>query len=134
MRSFTMGRTIRPHFLLVVLVSVIIAGALILWLTAATSGLVVVDEVQQAPKEPLEPYELARVAAQAVAAAGPNNLVRVKWAPRAVEYLKQAQAAGYFDDKVKVEELKKDEAFIGLRGRDDFKQLVQELENGKRAS
>jgi hypothetical protein len=60
--------------------------------------------------------------------------VAQKWAPRAVEYLKQAQAAGYFDDKVKVEELKKDEAFISLRGRDDFKQLVQELENGKRAS
>jgi hypothetical protein len=111
-----------------------IVGAFILWLTPAAGGLlpkhrVTGVEVMETQDKHLGPYESARIAAQAVAASSPNKLVAQKWTPRAVEFLKQAQAAGYFDDKAKVEELKTDKTFAALQGRDEFKQLVQELEN-----
>jgi hypothetical protein len=58
--SFTMTRSIRPNFVVTVLVSAGIAGGLVLLVTATVSGVLpdrqrVVVEVQQAPQRHMEP-------------------------------------------------------------------------------
>jgi tetratricopeptide (TPR) repeat protein len=68
-------------------------------------------------------YDLARVCALSSAAVKNDARLADRHAARAVELLRQAVAKGYRD----VEHVKKDTDLGPLRGRDDFKQLLQEL-------
>ena len=47
---------------------------------------------------------------------------------RAVELLRQAQAAGYFRDAARLARMKENKDFDAARGREDFKNLLAELE------
>jgi serine/threonine-protein kinase len=71
-------------------------------------------------------YNAACVGAQASAAVKNDTTLADRYAARAVELLREAVAKGFKD----VEHLKKDSDLDRLRGRDDFKKLVAELESG----
>jgi hypothetical protein len=49
-------------------------------------------------------------------------------AARAVELLRKADAAGCFKDPANIERLKKEAAFVPLHSREDFKTLLNELQ------
>jgi hypothetical protein len=51
-----------------------------------------------------------------------------RYGHRAVEMLRQAQARGYFRDPDRLARMKENTDFDAVRGRDDFKGLVAELE------
>jgi serine/threonine-protein kinase len=71
-------------------------------------------------------YDLACVCSLASAAVKNDAKLADRYAARAVDLLRQAVAKGFKD----VEHLKKDSDLDPLRGRDDFKKLVAELESG----
>jgi serine/threonine-protein kinase len=72
-------------------------------------------------------YDLACVCSVASASVKNDAKLSDRYAARAVELLRQAVARGYKD----VEHLKKDPDLDPLRGREDFKQLLAELQAGK---
>jgi tetratricopeptide (TPR) repeat protein len=57
-----------------------------------------------------------------------------QYAARAVALLGQARARGHFKDVARVEDLKKETDLDSLRGRDDFKNLIAELQSQAIAS
>jgi hypothetical protein len=57
-----------------------------------------------------------------------------QYARRAVDLLRQAQLAGYFDNPASVHRLKKDADLEPLRSRDDFVKLVAELEEKRKSA
>jgi hypothetical protein len=86
-------------------------------------------------------YDLACVCALALAAAhqdtklpqAQRDQLGEEYAVRAIELLAKAQTAGHFKDRTKVEHLKKDTDLDGLRGRDDFQELVDALDEAAHA-
>ena len=84
-------------------------------------------------------YNAARLLSLACgAAAKDENLAETdrttlaeKYATRAVAFLLEDRALGYFKAPEKVAHMKKDADLDPLRERDDFKQLLKELEAGK---
>ena len=54
------------------------------------------------------------------------------YAARAVAMLRRAQATGYFKDSQRVQHLKQDDDLAVLRARDDFQNLLKELDSKKR--
>ncbi len=62
------------------------------------------------------------------AAAVPEDPTREQYAARAVALLGKAREAGFFKDKKNVAHLKQDRDLYALRQRDDFKNLLAELE------
>jgi serine/threonine-protein kinase len=75
-------------------------------------------------------YDAARVHARVSAAVGKDTAQppAERHAARAVELLAQARAAGFFKDRANVEQAKKDPDLDPLRGREDFKKFLGELE------
>jgi tetratricopeptide (TPR) repeat protein len=55
-----------------------------------------------------------------------------QYAARSVQTLGKAAAARFFDAPEKIDNLKKDEAFVPLRSRGDFRKLLQALEGAVR--
>jgi hypothetical protein len=49
-------------------------------------------------------------------------------APHAMRMLERARSADYFEKRAIVDRLKQDRDFTALRGRDDFKKLIAELD------
>jgi serine/threonine protein kinase len=87
------------------------------------------DELLAAPKPPAGIlYDAACVFALAAAAARDDSPLRERHAARAVELLGRARAAGYFRPAARVEHLKKDDDLAALRDRDDFRNLLAEVE------
>jgi serine/threonine protein kinase len=60
--------------------------------------------------------------------AAEREKLAAQYGRRAVELLRQAQAAGYFRDAGRLAGTKKNKAFAAIRDRDDFKRLMAELE------
>jgi tetratricopeptide (TPR) repeat protein len=75
-------------------------------------------------------YSAARVAA-AASGRTKDRAEGGKYAGRAVLLLRQAREKGYFKDAARVSVLVKDPAFDPLRGREDFKALVLDLEGSR---
>jgi serine/threonine-protein kinase len=48
-------------------------------------------------------------------------------ARRAVELLRSARAAGYFQERARIEQMNKETDFVDLRSRDDYRELLTEL-------
>jgi hypothetical protein len=72
-------------------------------------------------------YDLACVCALASTAVKDNAQLQDQYAARAVELLRQAVAKGYKD----IDHLKKDDDLKPLRQREDFRKLMEELEEKK---
>ena len=69
---------------------------------------------------------MARVLATTSAAARPQE-VADSYAVLALEVLRHARRAGYFEKPDSAEQLRTDAAFESLRGRQDYRKLLQEL-------
>ena len=54
--------------------------------------------------------------------------LREKYAIRAVELLRQANAAGHFKTETEIEHLRTDADLAALRDREDFKELIDDLQ------
>jgi tetratricopeptide (TPR) repeat protein len=90
-----------------------------------------VDELAQVPNlQGATLFNLACIEAQCCAASGDDAVLRASYGARAIALLGQARAAGYFKDAAGIDQLKKDGDLEALRGRDDYRQLLQELEAG----
>jgi serine/threonine protein kinase len=76
-------------------------------------------------------FNLACITAQCAAVARDDALLRESYAARAVVLLAQARGAGFFQDAAGIDQLKKDGDLDALRGRDDYRQLLKELEAGR---
>jgi serine/threonine protein kinase/tetratricopeptide (TPR) repeat protein len=76
-------------------------------------------------------YVAAGVYALASAAVKDDAPRQESYAARAVALLRRAQAADYFNDGGHVEDLKTDPDFAALRGREDYRALLKELEAKK---
>jgi hypothetical protein len=72
-------------------------------------------------------YDLAATLAAAAAAAETPEAAD-NYAGLAMELLRKARKKGYFDEADRIQQLKTAAVFENLRGRDDFKQLVRELD------
>jgi tetratricopeptide (TPR) repeat protein len=71
-------------------------------------------------------YDCACVCALAAAAVPDDPPLREQYAARAVELLRQAAGTG--DAGMSVQKLQKDEALDALRGREDYRQLLKQVE------
>jgi tetratricopeptide (TPR) repeat protein len=82
-------------------------------------------------KDPRTPggllYDAACVHALAAAAAEDCEQ-QAAWAGKALALLRRAQGAGYFKDRRRIEQLKNDADFNGLRPREDFRSFVAAVE------
>jgi tetratricopeptide (TPR) repeat protein len=76
-------------------------------------------------------YDLARVYALAAAAARDDAALANQYADRAMALLRQVQAAGFFTDPARIEQLRKDPDLGALRTRDDYRKWVANLEKAK---
>jgi serine/threonine protein kinase/Flp pilus assembly protein TadD len=71
-------------------------------------------------------YDVACV--YSLAASGEKDSRRERYAARAVEVLRQAQAGGFFGEPDRVAHLKKDPDLDPIRGREDFRLFLQALD------
>jgi eukaryotic-like serine/threonine-protein kinase len=76
-------------------------------------------------------FNLACVEAQCAAAARDDPALRESYAARAFALLGRARSAGYFKDATGIDQLRKDGDLDALRGRDEYRQMLQELEAGQ---
>jgi serine/threonine protein kinase/tetratricopeptide (TPR) repeat protein len=101
------------------------------WVRAGRVAEAVAD-ADMLTKDPATPgstlYEAAGVYALAAAAVANDATQRTAYANRALALLRRARAAGYFKGPGRVEHLKQDTDLAVLRPRQDFQQLVVELE------
>jgi serine/threonine-protein kinase len=75
---------------------------------------------------PADCYNLSCVYALALAASDDEHFAD-QCSERAIALLNRSRRAGFFDDAAKVEHLRNDPDFAGLRGRDDFRKFFEEL-------
>jgi serine/threonine-protein kinase len=88
------------------------------------------ESVLKGKPAPVTLYNAACAYALATAAVKPDSEPGRRYARRAIELLRQARGAGYFKEPRRVKEMKEDEDLRSLRGRDDFRKLLGELEKG----
>ena len=55
-------------------------------------------------------------------------LLAEKYAAQSISVLRQLQKLGHFKSPESIQELKKEDAFDGLRGRDDYRELLKNLD------
>jgi tetratricopeptide (TPR) repeat protein len=90
-----------------------------------------VADAEALTRDPATPGPLLCKAADVcslAAAAAQDAQRREAYAGRALALLRRARAAGFFQDRRKVEYLKKDPDLAPLRSREDFRKFVAELE------
>ena len=76
-------------------------------------------------------YDAACICALSSAGVIDDAKRKQSYATRAVAMLRRAQATGYFKDSQSVQHLKQDDDLAVLRARDDFQNLLKELDSKK---
>src|SRR5262249_34226807 len=76
-------------------------------------------------------FNLACIDARCAAAAGDDAPRRESYAAAAIALLVRAWGAGYFRDAADIDHLKKDSDLDALRDREDYRQLLKELDAGR---